>query len=490
MTDSEFQAWLADSNAFKVVIVEVAVNIDGEETTLYLSDKGYTDGVANRSYLPVLRGGLGIAENLNLDGTATTAAGDILIDNTEGDRDIWLQPNYVWRNRPVKAYIGEPTWPRADWVLVLDGVVNDLNPSDISGLQLVLLNKLDRLNKPALTVLIGGTGPNKDNVAPATFGQPHNVTPVSTNATTLEFQFSIGANEDVVEVRDNGAPRSDIVKDLNNGKFRFTDAIVGTVTASVQGRKPEGVYTNRIGPICQELAKNFGTITDRFTDADLDLTQLAAFDAQFPQPVGLYVNDNTSTLTLIQELAASVRAQVICTSTGKMRLIPIRLPVVGTPRVVTMRDMVDGSLTLTGRTEVRGTSILHYCKNWTVQNSGMARGLPASSADLFAKEWLVAKQTDNVVTALYRLDTEPDPEESHFIQTEDAEAECASRLDFWKVSHAIYTAEYFADMLTVQLGDPLTIFHDRFGLSEGKTGMVFSINRDYIEGRCTVGVLM
>lgn len=488
MTDLEFQEWLADSNSYRVTIVEVEVNIDGVETTLYLSDKGFTDDLNGRAYLPVLLSGLGISENLNLDSTATVAAGDIRLDNTEGDLDPWL--GYVWRNRKIKAYIGEPTWPRADWIMVLDGVVRDLNPNDMTSLQLVLMNKLDRLNKPALSVLVGGTGPNKDNVAPAAFGQPHNITPVSTNATTLEFQFSVGPSEDVIEVRDNGAPRTDVVKDLANGKFRLTDAIVGSVTASVQGRKPGGVYTNRIGPIIQDLVKNFGPVADRFVDADLDLVQLAEFDAAFPQPVALYVNGNESVLSLAQELAATVRAQVVCTSTGKLRLIPIRLPVSGTPRVVTMRDMVDQTLVMSGRTEVRGTNILHYCKNWTVQNTGMARGLPASSADLFAKEWLIEKRTDSMVTELYRLDTEPDPEESHFTLTADAAAECEARKEFWKSPHAVYTAEYFADMLTVQLGDPITIFYDRFGLNEGKTGMVFSVSRDYIGGRCTVGVLI
>jgi hypothetical protein len=43
--------------------------------------------------------------------------------------------------------------------------------------------------------------------------------------------------------------------------------------------------------------------------------------------------------------------------------------------------------------------------------------------------------------------------------------------------------------MLVELGDTWTITHERMGLSAGKTGLVVKIERDWIAGRVTVGVL-
>ena len=43
--------------------------------------------------------------------------------------------------------------------------------------------------------------------------------------------------------------------------------------------------------------------------------------------------------------------------------------------------------------------------------------------------------------------------------------------------------------MLVELGDTWTITHERLGLAAGKTGIVVSIERDWLKGRATVGVL-
>jgi hypothetical protein len=44
----------------------------------------------------------------------------------------------------------------------------------------------------------------------------------------------------------------------------------------------------------QRIATGFGKETDRFTLDDLDLANLAAFDAAHPQLVGLYLADRAT----------------------------------------------------------------------------------------------------------------------------------------------------------------------------------------------------
>ena len=45
------------------------------------------------------------------------------------------------------------------------------------------------------------------------------------------------------------------------------------------------------------------------------------------------------------------------------------------------------------------------------------------------------------------------------------------------------------NLMLVELGDTWTLTHARFGLAAGKTGLVVSIERDWLKGRATVGVL-
>ena len=75
------------------------------------------------------------------------------------------------------------------------------------------------------------------------------------------------------------------------------------------------------------------------------------------------------------------------------------------------------------------------------------------------------------------------------IDTTEATAEAERRRDLWKTPRAIYRATYRAHLMLVELGDTWTLTHARFGLAAGKTGLVVSIDRDWLKGRVTVGVL-
>jgi hypothetical protein len=86
-------------------------------------------------------------------------------------------------------------------------------------------------------------------------------------------------------------------------------------------------------------------------DADLDLVQLAAFDGAYTQGVGLYVHDRLNKLDACQQLAASVGAQVVMTTLGLLRLIPITLSGLGAAADVTDEDIEDKSLHISQRTK-------------------------------------------------------------------------------------------------------------------------------------------
>lgn len=489
MTDEQFKAWLRAGMSRRVVLVEALANTGSTEQTFWLSNRTYIRNDTNLAYEACITGGVSFREELSLDGTASAGYGDIEIGNADGSRDGWL--NYVWANRAVSVFIGDAQWPRADFRLIFQGVVADIGVGGRDSLTLSLLNKLDRLNNPAIEQKLGGTGDNAERLVPHVLGEVHGMEPLLASTNQDYTAHGGGTIERIIEVRDSGAPRTDLTEYLVSGAFRVSGAKVqGQITADVQGAKPGGTYTHNISKLVQHLVTAYGPAAQRFTTDDLDLAQLAAFEAAYPQPVGVLLNDTTSVLAHAQALAGSVGAQVVCTTLGKLRLVPLALPAVGTPVVVGPADMVQGTLRPVKRTEVKATCRLGYCRNWTVQASGLATGLPATSASLLATEWLTVTATDAAVAAKYRLTSEPEQRDTMLLREADAQAEANRERDLWKEPHAVYEAEYFAHMLLTELGDPLTVQHPRFGLAAGKTGPVVVIDRAWLDGRATLGALI
>jgi hypothetical protein len=486
-----FAEWLADASAVRCVLVEVDASIAGVETTHYLSTRGYTTGSAdtpaNTHYLPVIAGGVQLTEELSLDGAGGLSYGDIELYNLSGERDAWLGQDYVWVNRPIRVYLGDLRWPRADYQLIFDGIVADLDSKSRDRLNIKVRDKLQRLNSPVSDAKLGGSTPNADALIPLAFGEVSNITPLLSNPATHEYQVHNGPIEGIIEVRDNGVPVT-VTPHLSTGKFNLTAAPAGTITASIQGDKPSA-YSNTISVLVQRIATGYGKADTRFAAGDLDSSNLVDFETAHPQAVGVAVQSRENCISVIQALAASVGAQAVISRTGKLRLLQIALPPGGTPVEITPADMVQDSLHIVQRIDVRSSVKLGYCKNWTVQN-GLQTGIPAEHRDLFADEYLTVTQSDSAVAAVYKLDAEPIQRDTLLLGTADADAEATRELDLYKTPRTVFGFEGFSRLLTLELGQAVTLTHPRFGLAAGKTGMVVKLQPDWINCRVNVEVLI
>ncbi|MBH2072373.1 MAG: hypothetical protein I8H90_26015 [Burkholderiales bacterium] len=489
MTDEQFLAWLQSPSAIRMVLIEAQVNVAGEEVTRYIASRPYVTGPtevpANTEYLPLATDGLAFTEQVSLTGEAGLSGGDIELDNGDGALDSWLDD--VWRNCVIKAWVGDPSWPRADFHLRFNGIIDDIGSSSRETINLVLRDKMQRLNTPITEVKLGGTTPNKDAILPIPFGECHNVTPLLTDPVTLEYGF-LGAVESSFEVRTNGKP---IAVALNDQAGRFnltTPPYSAAITVSVQGDKGGG-YAPRIAPLVQRIATGYGKASDRFTLADLDLDNLAAFDAAHPQLVGLYVADRTNQAQAIQQLAASVGAQALMSRTGQLRLVQIALPAAGVPVQIGPEHMKLGSLRPVQRLPVVAAVKIAFDRNYTVQAS-LTTSIPPAHADLYATEWLTETAVDAVVKARYRLTDDPPQIETCLKTNADAQAEAARRLALNKVQRTIYEFDGEPEMMMLELGQPVVLRDDRFGLQDGVPGVVVLLSHQWLAGRVTVGVLV
>jgi hypothetical protein len=125
--------------------------------------------------------------------------------------------------------------------------------------------------------------------------------------------------------------------------------------------------------------------------------------------------------------------------------------------------------------------------NYTVQQTVAAGVNPDSKFD---EDYLTVTQINSTNKTLYK-DTGTISQENTLLITEsDASAEAIKRLNLWGVQRKLITATYLPELIFVQLGDIVTIKSNRFNLSGGKTGLVFSITRDWITGQVQIGVLV
>lgn len=239
ISDAQFTAWLKDHTAIRCVLVEVSVKLAGGSiVTRYLSNKVYvtapTDTPANTAYSARITGGINYTRSMSLDGSATLSFGDIELNNKDGALDSWVDD--YWANRSFSIYLGDSSWPRADFRQIFSGVTTGIDMRKRDTLNITISDVMQRLNNPVTEAKLGGTSSRADDVLPLCFGECHNITPVLTDGTINEYMVHNGPIENIIEVRDNGVPVS-FTQFPATGKFRLAASPAGTITASVQGAK-------------------------------------------------------------------------------------------------------------------------------------------------------------------------------------------------------------------------------------------------------------
>ena len=497
---SELISWLNTPDHIKCVLAEITdvgnapvLFTNTAAGSVYLSSTAYYSN--NIDYLPIIDGGLRFNETLNIEGSISSSFGSLELTNIAGIHDSYLQ--YVWKRRPIKIYLGDPSWPRADFVMIFDGLVEDLVTTNESILSLSVFDKLQRLNDNITEKTLSDTAYSQkplSTILPVLFGECFNITPLMvdngiTENTGQVYMVHDGAINGLIEVRDNGVP---INVDINTtkGTFALLTQPNSTITCSVQGYATGG-YAPTVPGIINTIVKNYGSQTNRFTDSEISFS-----DFTNTSKVGIYCKDRANILEVCAEIARSVGSGLICTSitvvddsveASKLRLVELKNPV-GTPKFY-LNDaaMVEGTLSVSQTFPVKPSIKLAYCKNYTVQESP-AKGLHPSSN--FADAYLYADATSTSQQTLYRDSGITTEEITLLLAADEAQAEADKRLALWSTQRVLITATYVPEYLFVQLGDIVSVQSNRFNLTNGKLGIVYSIDRDWISGNVQIGVLV
>jgi hypothetical protein len=505
LTTQQFQDWLESNSTKRCILVETTANILGIETPIYISNANYitgpSDTPANITYTPIVKTSLSFNQAISLEGAASLSYGDIAIDNTNGSIDEWL--SYIWSNRPINIYIGSPFFSRADFTKIYSGFISDIASSDRNTLNLSIRDVLQSMNTPITSVVLGGTGQNKEQLRPLVFGEVHNITPVQFNAATLTYMVHNGPIEKIIEIRDNGVPLTlgtSYTEDLSVGTFTLLVAPIGTITASVQGEKTTvstlgalvpGTYTNTVAKLIELICLKYGT--QPLIASNLDLTTFNTFDTLNPAPVGIYLTTSTNLINVCQELARTLGAHFTSNRNGLVTILKVIEPsVVDVSKYITDSDILVDSLSIEQKVPVQGAFKIGYCKNWTIQDA-LLTGIPEAHKIIFAQEYLTTTASDTAVLSNYLLSAEPNIKNTSLISNTlitYASLEANRLLSLWKVPRFVFRMECTSKFLTVSLGEMVSITHSRFGLYMGKYGQVISISTDWDTGRVTLGILV
>jgi hypothetical protein len=504
---NNYQTWLETTNTVRIAIVQAQVLVNGSLITRYLSTHSVVvDGVA---YVPVIKGTISIDESISVNYDASISYGDIEIVNVNGEYDSWL--NDIWVNKSIKIYIGSLPIPGTssvinDFELVFDGVVADIDSKGRFSVNLKLRDKLQKINTSISETLLGNyfqgnivseavtVNQYRNNLKPICFGEVHNITPLLTDPTLLEYMVNSETVEQIIEVRDNGVPVAFTTTGtitIPPGSFRLLKSPVGTVTCSVQGVKRTvnisgntftNTYTNTASNTIAAILKFYGQQLDY---SEIDSVSFAALGAQ---AVGVYIPSRVNVLNVCQEIAKSCGLVLSTTRLGKLKLIDLNIPVSATT-AITESDMLLNTLQISQKTDIIAGVKLGYAKNWTVQDN-LVTAIPQQHKDLYATEWLESTQIDNTVKINYSVTTEPALESSYLIDKTQTDAVALKKLNLFKTPREVFTMTCTAKLLSLQVGDPVTLTASRFGLNTGALGLVVSTKPNWLRGTIEIGVLV
>lgn len=518
------EAWLLNNTVQRCVLAKIQVYdvVATSDTFLYLSTHNFIAGTTN--YLPIISGGLQFSESITINGNSSTSYGDLELDNLSGDYDDWMDDTkYIWVNRTIQLYYGDPEWTATStadvavqFELIFDGIIVDVGSRNRNKINIKVRDKMERLNTPVTETKLGTYGtwgasaqPNKDSLKPLVFGEVHNITPLLMDPLDYEYMANFGRTELVVEVRDNGVPvhTSGTLTGINTGSVATTGVFwlnappVGAITISVQGTRDSinlgtgalvtATYVNKVANLVALISTQYGRTDTKLAAADLDLANLSAFDTAVTDAVGILVNDGSTVRAVCGQLAESVGAQLVFSRIGKLQLLRIGEGFAGTITTITDNDIMANSLMVSEKIPVIAASKIGYCKNWTVQKDLMT-GIPDSHKTMFAEEWMSETSTVDTtsIKALYKLNLEPEQKNTLLITTASAQAEANRLTNFYKTSRAVYTFVGTPRLQLLKLGQNITLTHNRFGLQTGKAGQVISLGINWSTGKVTVGVLV
>lgn len=228
ITNAQYQTWLEDPSQLRCSLFKINyVAYSGGAMAiypLYFSNMPYTtrptDTPSSVIFDECVREAPSFTRRISelFTGRSTQSYGDLIIDNSNEERTIYLRMNFD--GQKIEQWYGAPWWDFADFRLVLIGAIADVYDAGPSrGIGFKLSGKEILLMKPIVSTLLGGNGPEADSIMPlALGGGSTNISPKLTDTSLLVYRISKvnpgveqmmywdDSSENPADVREAGVP--------------------------------------------------------------------------------------------------------------------------------------------------------------------------------------------------------------------------------------------------------------------------------------------
>ncbi len=485
VTDEQYRTWLETGGNFRAVLVEASHLNSGVAGTSYFANMPFvsssSSSPADTAYDDLLDGVPGFSRRMSeaFSGRSSISRGDVVVFN-DGTLDHWL--GYHWRGQGLKLYLGDPSWDRDDFRLIVDGVCAGLSIQG-SKLALKLRDKSEKLN----TALPRGTvpaGPNAGKALPMCFGEVFNVSPLLIDSSTHKYQVHAGAIEAITAVRDSGVSVG-FSSSIADGTFTLNTAPSGRITCDAKGSKPV-TYASTAVDVVREILTGYAGVLA----ADIDESAMSALNSEAGFDVGLYVvSDSQTMLSMIDAIFGSVGAYWFFDRLGKFTVGRLSAPA-GSPTSVLFADDISESNGMKVRRQDRPLTAVKmgYRRNWTPQLDGLAGVVSESDRDLYGREYSLELSSDVSILGNYP-DAEPgEAINSLLVTSADAVSESSRRLALVKNPRTIYELDSFTAPFAMNLGDEISVTYPGLGFETGSDVMVVGLTDYPDQGRSVVEV--
>jgi len=506
------------SSMIYLLEVDCAVDAAGTVKTMYFSTGNYVtqpgDTPSSVAYMPRLTQPGNLARMMYQDATTAgrsqVAYGTCELENVDGVLDVML--NYSLDKRKLRLLAGDPTKPYNTFTVAQRLTMQQAEVT-YKTLSIILRDRQLELDMLLCRHRYGGTNvlpAGKDGTAdiagtaiPRLYGTALNIAPVLCNTSLLIYQVHDGAIATVSNVYDSGVALTrgadyTTLADVEataptagqyrvypaGGYFRLGSAPAGQVTCDAsQGAT---VANRTCAQILQQIALDMG-----LTAADISAADVAALDALNSAECGVWVQDDSTGLTVMDAVTLSVGAYVGFDRLGILRMgrldVPSGVPV-ATFNATNIKDIdrVRSNDANNGVPSYRVT--LTYAKNYTVQTSGLAGSVTAARKVVLGQPNQSTLAQDQSVSVKY-LWSPVMSRDTLLVHQADAVAECARLLNIFKVPRNTYTLNVKLDQSTIaalDLGAVVNVVLNRFGMNNGTLLRILGITTDYASNGATL----
>ncbi|NVF16222.1 hypothetical protein [Vreelandella maris] len=439
MTDAQYDNWLADLSAPRIVLCE----LDYAGSTEYVSSHPYiskpTDSAANRIYDDLLIEAVDI--ETRIDGLISF--GDItLID--DGEITHWV--SRAWQGHSIRLYLGGPDWSRDDFRLHARGINGGITSARRGEITFAMDDQSTVLDEPIDT----GELPDDGGPVPLALGSVYNAPAYRTSdGTQYEYKASFLPCVSLTP-KEGGSTTLTVSNYASEGRFVLDAPVSLDLTVDIE----EQHSTPHL--IAEWVAGQYG-----ITVGDINMPDYT---------VGLYYNSEVTGRQVLDDLCAGLGAYWYLNRLNELVMRQHTVPT--TADITLFDDDIEYDQIGLSETEPPWSSLtLRWGRNYSALRTvaGVIEDNEPTEAARLKREWSESKATQDVDD--YPL-AEDATRDSCIANAADATTERNRLLALKAVRRDVYSINAF--MPVVEVGQAIAVEHPRM---QGRIGRLLAVGR-------------